>query len=63
MSNKKEQIFPFAIIAVVLGWTIVKQFDFDNLTFEKPALAVVYILTFLMTVFFLIRNFKNNKDH
>jgi hypothetical protein len=63
MSNKKGQIFPFAIIAVVLGWTIVKQFDFDNLTFEKPALAVVYILTFLMTVFFLIRNFKNNKDH
>jgi hypothetical protein len=28
---------------MVLGWTIFKQFDFENLKFEKPALAIIYI--------------------
>lgn len=58
MSNKKGQPFPFVIIAIVLGWTIFKQFDFENLKFEKPALAVIYILTFLMSVYFLVKNVK-----
>lgn len=58
MENKKGQAFPFVIIAIVLGWTIFKQFDFENLQFEKPALAIVYILTFLMSVYFLVKNVK-----
>jgi len=58
MSNKKVQTFPFAIIAIVLGWTIFKQFDFENLKFEKPALAIIYILTFIMSVYFLVKNLK-----
>ena len=58
MSSKKGQVFPFAIIAVVLGWTIFKQFDFENLKFEKPALAIVYGLTFIMSVYFLVKNMK-----
>jgi membrane protein DedA with SNARE-associated domain len=56
MSNKKGQPFPFVIIAIVLGWTIFKQFDFENLKFEKPALTIVYVLTFLMSVYFLVKN-------
>lgn len=58
MNNKSAQVFPFGIIAVVLGWTIYKQFDFENLKFENPALAVVYILTFAMSVYFLVKNAK-----
>ena len=53
MSDKKRRIFPFGIIATVLGAAIFDQFDSETMSFEKPALAVVYILTFLMTVFFL----------
>ena len=45
MNKKKELSFPLIIIAVVLGWTIFKQFDFEKLKFEKPALAVVYFST------------------
>lgn len=58
MNNKKTQAFPFGIIAIVLGWTIFKQFDLENLKFEKPALAIVYILTFLMSVYFLVKNIR-----
>lgn len=58
-TTKKGQPFPLIIIAIVLGGTIFKEFDFDTLRFEKPALAVVYILTFLMTVYFI---FKHNNE-
>ncbi|MBX2921628.1 MAG: hypothetical protein KF746_05475 [Chitinophagaceae bacterium] len=58
MNNKKGQSFPLLIIAIVLGWTIFKQFDFENLKFEKPALAIVYILTFILSVYLLIKNTK-----
>jgi predicted ferric reductase len=60
MNNKKVLPFPLLIIAIVLGWTIVKQFDFENLKFEKPAMAVIYILTFLLTVYMIFKN--NNHD-
>lgn len=57
MNNKKGILFPLVIIAIVLGWTIVKQFDFENLKFEKPTMAVIYIFTFVMTVYII---FKSN---
>lgn len=60
MNNKKGIPFPLLIIAIVLGWTIIKQFDFENLKFEKPAMAVICILTFVMTVYMIFKN--NNQD-
>lgn len=60
MNNKKGIPFPLLIIAIVLGWTIIKQFDFENLKFEKPAMAVIYILTIVMTVYMIFKN--NNQD-
>lgn len=61
MNNKKEYSYPLIIIAVVLGWTIFKQFDFEKLKFEKPAMAVVYTLTFLMTVYFILKKEKSKE--
>jgi len=61
MSIKKGQSFLFLIIAIILGWTIFKQFDFENLKFEKPALAIVYIVTFVMSVYFLVKNLKREE--
>ena len=61
MNNKKEYSYPLIIIAVVLGWTIFKQFDFEKLKFEKPAMAVVYTLTFLMTVYFILKKEKGKE--
>lgn len=62
MDTKKVYSFPMIIIAIVLGGTIFKEFDFKTLTFEKPALAVVYILTFLMTVYFIFKKDKEKKE-
>lgn len=44
MSNKKELPFLLIIIAIILGWTLFRKFDFENLRFEQPALAIVYII-------------------
>ena len=59
MQNKGASNFFFGIIALILGTTLYKQFDYENLKFEKPALAIVYIIVFLASIFFLIRNIIN----
>jgi hypothetical protein len=59
MENKKGINFFFLIITIILGGTLFKQFDFKNLKFEKPALAIVYIITFIACIFFLIKDYRN----
>ncbi|WP_264532373.1 hypothetical protein [Flavobacterium sp. N502540] len=58
MENKKASSFIFAIIAIIIGTTLYKQFDFEKLTFEKPTLAALYIIVFLFSIFVLIKNAK-----
>ena len=58
MGNKKAKAFLFSIIAVILGLSIIKHFDVEQMKFEKPALDTLYILTFIMSVFFLLRSIK-----
>ena len=62
MSKRKEYSFPLIIIAVILGGAIFKDFDFEKLKFEKPAMAVVYILTFLMTLYFIFKKDKQKEE-
>jgi nicotinamide riboside transporter PnuC len=59
MENKKLASFIFGTVAIILGWTLVKHFDFENLRFEKPWLDGLYLITFAISIYVLIRN---NKD-
>lgn len=56
MENKKSGTFIFAIIAIIVGAALWKQFDFKTMTFENVGLGIVYLITFLFSIFFLIRN-------
>ncbi len=58
MENKKPITFVFWIIAIILGVVLYKQFDFQSLKFENPALAFIYIVVFLFSVYYIIRNSK-----
>ena len=60
MSETKQKGFPFGmgIIAIVLGSSIFREFDFERYTFEKPALAAVYIFAFLLAVFFIVNHYR-----
>lgn len=58
MENKKTLSFIPGIIAIILGVTLYKKFDFETLRFENTALAIIYIIVFLASVFILIKNIK-----
>lgn len=58
MENKKASSFIFGIIAIILGVRLYKEFDFQNLKFEKPALAIVYIIVFVFSIYILGKNLK-----
>ena len=48
MENKNNvPVFAFSIIAIILGVVLYRQFNFETLKFEKPALAVVYLIVFV----------------
>jgi predicted ferric reductase len=60
MENKKGINFFLGIVAIILGWTLFKQFDFENLKFKHTGLAIIYIVTFVFSISVLIRNYKNS---
>jgi Ca2+/Na+ antiporter len=57
--NKKTPNFFLVIIVLILGQVLFEKFDFENLKFEKPALAILYIVVFVFSIYFLIRDYKN----
>jgi hypothetical protein len=43
------------IFAVIIGAALFKQIDFQNMTVEKPFLALVYLIGFLVSIGFMIK--------
>jgi len=58
MKYKIVPNFFFVVIALILGGALFNQFDFQNLKFEKPALAVVYIIAFIISIGLMIKKSK-----
>ncbi|WJS96509.1 hypothetical protein NYQ10_08605 [Flavobacterium johnsoniae] len=58
MENKKPMLFIFWVIAIILGVTLFKQFDFKTFKFEKPELDIIYLVVFLFSVYMIIKNSK-----
>ncbi|WP_139361671.1 hypothetical protein [Spirosoma sp. 209] len=60
MNNK--QFRPVAVIlSLVLGFIIIKHFDFDTLAFKKPWLDFLYIITFISMLFYIFKDKAQNK--
>lgn len=57
--NKGATNFFFIVVAAILGPALYKQFDFDTLKFEKPALAIIYFITFSISIILLVKNLIN----
>ncbi|MEE1944530.1 hypothetical protein VRU48_05380 [Pedobacter sp. KR3-3] len=62
MEKKKASSFIFGIIAIILGCTLWKQFDFKNLKFEHTGLAIIYAITFAFSVYVLVKNYRNRPE-
>ncbi|PHR70997.1 MAG: hypothetical protein COA67_07300 [Lutibacter sp.] len=46
------------IVILIVGSALYKQFDYEHLKFEKPALAVVYSITLILSIAFMIKKTK-----
>ncbi|WP_437921537.1 hypothetical protein [Sphingobacterium sp. LRF_L2] len=62
MEKNQALLFVFSVIAVILGSALYKQFDFETFKFEKPALAAVYIITFVVSIIVIVKNLKAKKQ-
>lgn len=58
MENKKVLSFTFTIVAIILGVTLFKQFDFKTLKFAHTGLAIVYMIGFIISFYVMIKNYK-----
>jgi len=59
MEKKNSLTFVFAVVAIILGITLFKQFDFAELRFEKTGLAIVYLIGFIIAIYVLVSNARN----
>lgn len=60
--NNKVPSFILGVVAVILGWTLVKHFDFENLRFKQPWLDILYITIFVFSIYALIKNYKSKTE-
>ena len=58
MNIKIVPNFVSVILAIIIGGALFKQFDFQNLKFEKPALAIVYSIALIICIGFMIKKIK-----
>ena len=63
MEKKKSLNFIFGVIAIILGWTLYKQFDFQTLKVEHTGLAIVYFVVFVFSIYFLLKNYKKEEKN
>ena len=51
MKNKIGFNFFFALLAFTLGLALLREFDFETFTFRKTALGILYLVTFIVTIY------------
>ncbi len=61
MKNKKTLNIFSVILIIIIGRALFRLFDLENLTFEKPALAIVYVLAIALSILFMIKDFKKRE--
>lgn len=53
-------------MTIIIGVALFKEFDFETLEFEKPVLAIVYIIGFVLSITLIVKdvlNYLKNKNN
>lgn len=62
MENKKDAVsLPYWILVIMIGIAAFKQIDFENLNFKNTGLGIIYVLTFCLLIFFIIKRKKTDQ--
>ena len=62
MEKSKAPVFTMGIVAIIVGSALYKQINFNKMTVEKPALSVLYVVTFLFAVAVLVRHYTRRAE-
>ena len=62
MENKKGINLFFAFIAFILGLTLFKHIDFKNLKFEDPALDILYLIVFVISIYLILKDYVKRPE-
>jgi hypothetical protein len=51
----------FALLAFTIGLALLREFDFQTFTFRKTALGILYLVTFIFCIIFMLKK-KNQQQ-
>ena len=60
-NNGKMQVTVFKILAVILGVSVFRQFDFETLRFKNLGLGLIYLAVFIVLVFQINKDRKTKE--
>ena len=62
MKNNRGLSVVLLIPTIIIGIALIEEFDFENFSFDKPALAIIYFVGFALSIIFQFRNFKKRPE-
>ena len=63
MKNKIGFNFLFAIIAFPVGMALSREYNFENNSFKNSGLGVIYLITFLGSIFLTLKKKSGKTRH
>ncbi|TDS11008.1 hypothetical protein [Sphingobacterium paludis] len=58
MKNKFGFNLLFACIAFPIGLALLREFDFQNFAFRKTGLGILYLITFIVSIYLMLKKNK-----
>lgn len=58
MKNKIGFNIGFALIAFPIGLALLREFNFQYFTFKNTTLGIIYLVTFIFCIFFMLKKKK-----
>ncbi len=58
MKNKIGFKIIFELIAFPIGIALLREFNFQYFTFKNTALGIIYLVTFIFCIFFMLKKKK-----
>ena len=62
MENKKGTNLTFIIVSFILGITLLKHFDFKTFSFKMPVLDIIFLIAFIASIYFIIKDYKKRPE-
>lgn len=55
MKNKIGFNILFALLAFPIGLALLREFDFETYTFKNTVLGIIYLTTFIVCIYFMLK--------